>query len=130
MRSLLSLLPLELLPRTGLSYPSLSPVHTLSKAAIARWSLMVVHISLALLLLLCSGFSGRIVFFPALPLASALPSEQLLSAHITLKVSHVSYKSHTFMVICSVFQEHIYKEILSFSPIARKDSKKRSGMSL
>ncbi|NXC20119.1 MK13 kinase, partial [Corythaeola cristata] len=28
------------------------------------------------------------------------------------------------------WRRHIYKEILSFSPIARKDSKKRSGMSL
>ncbi|XP_063212871.1 mitogen-activated protein kinase 13 [Chroicocephalus ridibundus] len=28
------------------------------------------------------------------------------------------------------WRKHIYKEILSFSPIARKDSKKRSGMSL
>ncbi|NXC37728.1 MK13 kinase, partial [Penelope pileata] len=28
------------------------------------------------------------------------------------------------------WKRHIYKEILSFSPIARKDSKKRSGMSL
>ncbi|XP_032058914.1 mitogen-activated protein kinase 14 [Aythya fuligula] len=28
------------------------------------------------------------------------------------------------------WKKHIYKEILSFSPIARKDSKKRSGMSL
>ncbi|NXB20319.1 MK13 kinase, partial [Rhagologus leucostigma] len=28
------------------------------------------------------------------------------------------------------WKKHIYKEILTFSPIARKDSKKRSGMSL
>ncbi|NXX97330.1 MK13 kinase, partial [Centropus bengalensis] len=28
------------------------------------------------------------------------------------------------------WRKHIYKEILSFSPIARKGSKKRSGMSL
>lgn len=28
------------------------------------------------------------------------------------------------------FSEHIYKEIVSFSPIARKDSRRRSGMKL
>lgn len=28
------------------------------------------------------------------------------------------------------FSEHIYKEIVNFSPIARKDSRRRSGMKL
>lgn len=123
-----------------LSYLSLFTVHTLSKAAIACWclddsahlpgfALAFMHSAKIPPALQADFFSLSALSLPAC--TCHVPSnEYLLSAHITFKLSFVSSKITHSWLFSSVFQEHIYKEILSFSPIARKDSKKRSGMSL
>lgn len=131
-------LSLKFLSNTGLSYLSLFPVHMLSKAAIACWCLNDRLPCLALAFMHSAKISPALQTFFASLLCLSVPActchilstEYLLSAHTTFKLSFVSSKITHSWLFCSVFQEHIYKEILSFSPIARKDSKKRSGMSL
>ncbi|KAH0618771.1 hypothetical protein JD844_018234 [Phrynosoma platyrhinos] len=46
----------------------------------------------------------------------------------SISVSFIETQMYSYLFI--LFQGHIYNEILSFSPIARKDSKRRSGMTL
>lgn len=89
---------------------------------------VVVHRSLAFMHSAKIPPALQADFFCLSPLSLSAATE-CLSAHPTLKLL-CPLKSHIHGYSVLFFQEHIYKEILTFSPIARKDSKKRSGMSL
>lgn len=91
---------------------------------------MVVHRSLAFMHSAKIPPALQADFFLSLFFVSSSCHGMPFSAHPTLKLLFVSSEITHSWLFCSVFQEHIYKEILTFSPIARKDSKKRSGMSL